>query len=138
VTRHRECAARGIRRAVVCAALALCALWQAPPAVAAAPGPAAKAEIASLLDSLASSGCRFGRNGEWYGPADARSHLAKKYEYLLGKGQIDSTDAFIAKVASQSNASGTPYLVQCGSAPAVESARWLRDELIGLRARRPP
>ena len=57
------------------------------------------------------------------------SHLNKKYQYLLGKALVASSEAFIEKVASESNMSGQAYRVRCGSNPAVNSADWFGAEL---------
>lgn len=132
-TRHSNAFRRRFPGAM--AALLTCLLPLS--AAAAAPGPAVKTEIDTLLAYLDKSGCRFFRNGTWYVAAEARAHVAKKYQYLLGKGQIVSTEAFIDKAASESSISGKPYLVQCGDAAAVESGRWFKDELTRLRSRRP-
>jgi Family of unknown function (DUF5329) len=92
--------------------------------------PATKLEIAHLFSYLLqASGCRFYRNGTWYGSSEAVSHLNKKYQYLLGKGLVASSGAFIEKVASESSMSGRAYRVRCGSNPAVNSADWFGAEL---------
>ena len=97
------------------------------------PTPATKLEIAHLFSYLQVSGCRFYRNGTWYGSSEAVSHLNKKYQYLLGKGLVASSKAFIEKVASESSMSGRAYRVRCGSNPAVNSADWFGAELENYR-----
>jgi hypothetical protein len=57
----------------------------------AAPEPRTQAEIAHLLDYVATPGCEFNRNGSWHAGADARAHLQKKYDYLLKRKLV--TDA---------------------------------------------
>lgn len=101
---------------------------------AAEPDAAARREISYLIDHLASSGCRFNRNGTWYDAPRAVSHLKRKYEYLLDKGLVADADAFIDHAASQSSASGKPYLVKCGGQPETPSAAWFRAALAELRA----
>ncbi len=86
-------------------------------------------EITHLFAYLKSSGCQFNRNGSWYSAQDAADHLNDKYQYLLGKNRISSTEEFIAAAASQSSMSGQPYLVKCGNAAPVESANWFYAEL---------
>jgi hypothetical protein len=103
-------------------------------AQAAAPDAAAKKEISYLIDHLASSGCKFNRNGSWYDAPRAVSHLKRKYEYLLDKGLVTDADAFIQHAASQSSASGKPYLVKCGNQPETPSAAWFRAALAEFRA----
>jgi hypothetical protein len=101
----------------------------------AAPDAAARAEIDHLLAHLEQSGCEFYRNGKWYPSPDARTHLDKKYQYLLKKGWVDTAEEFIARAATQSSRSGEAYQVRCPAAPAVPSAQWLRDELQRYRSR---
>src|SRR5262249_2481552 len=50
--------------------------------------PAARREIAHLMDYLAHSGCQFKRNGSWYGPAQAVDHINGKYAYLVQRGLV--------------------------------------------------
>jgi len=93
------------------------------------PTPATKLEIAHLFSYLQASGCQFYRNGTWYDSREAVRHLNTKYQYLLGKGLVPSTEAFIERAASESSMSGRAYRVRCGSNPAVNSADWFRAEL---------
>ena len=93
------------------------------------PTPATKLEIAHLFSHLQESGCQFDRNGTWYDSSEAVSHLNKKYQYLMGKGLISSSEDFIEGAASESSMSGRVYRVRCGSNPAVNSADWFRAEL---------
>jgi hypothetical protein len=101
------------------------------------PDAAARAEIAHLLKYLESSGCQFQRNGSWYAPERATSHLNQKYEYLLKKGLVTSAETFIERAATQSSQSGKPYSVKCATAAAVPSADWLREELQRFRTEKP-
>ena len=98
------------------------------------PDAVAREEISHLFSYLASSGCQFYRNGSWHMSSPAVSHLHKKYEYLLKKGQISTAESFITLAATASSTSGDLYLVKCGEAPAVESAAWFRHELARYRA----
>jgi hypothetical protein len=116
--------------------LALLVVMFASPAGSAEPDEVARAEIAHLLQHLESSGCQFQRNGSWYAPARAASHLNQKYEYLLKKGLVTSAETFIERAATESSASGKPYAVKCGDAAAVPSATWLRDELLRFRTKK--
>ncbi|MES2673748.1 MAG: DUF5329 domain-containing protein [Pseudomonadota bacterium] len=86
-------------------------------------------EINHLFSHLASSGCKFNRNGSWYSSAEASAHLKNKYEYLMGKNQITTTESYIEKAASESNKLGKPYKVKCGDEGAVVSSVWLTGEL---------
>ena len=98
------------------------------------PDSAAKNEIAHLIDHLAKSGCQFNRNGKWYDASRAVSHLTRKYEYLLKRDLVPNAEAFIERAASESSASGKPYVVKCGKQPEVESAAWFREVLERFRA----
>ena len=113
-------------------ALAAFALFAAG-ALAAAPGP--RQEVDALLERLAQSGCRFHRNGEWYGAQKAREHLADKFAYLERWSTLESAEQFIEKAASGSSVSGQRYLVQCGKSEPVPSAEWLKAQLKALRGR---
>jgi hypothetical protein len=86
-------------------------------------------EITHLFSYLEHSGCQFNRNGSWHNSKDAAAHLDEKYQYLLKKNQISSTETFIEKAASKSSITGTPYQVKCGNAASVESAVWFKTEL---------
>lgn len=108
------------------------------PALAAESSTGAGAEIGKLLSALGASKCEFYRNGSWYGAADAQAHLTKKYEYLRDKGEITTTERFIADAGSKSSTSGEAYQVRCPSRPAVPSATWLSDELARLRQESKP
>lgn len=89
-------------------------------------------EIAGLLRFVESSGCNFIRNGSEHSPKDARAHLQKKLDYLNDKGLVDSAEDFIARAATESSFSGTPYQVSC-SGQKQDSANWLKTELQRLR-----
>lgn len=95
-----------------------------------------QAEIDHLFDYISKSACKFNRNGSWHDMVVARSHVNAKYEYLVGRGMIDSTEAFIDKAASQSSFSGNDYLVQCPGSQAIPSANWLKTELNRFRNRK--
>lgn len=112
----------------------LLALMVATSAWAAEPDANTKQEISYLIEHLASSGCQFNRNGTWYEASRAVSHIKRKYEYLLDKGSVTDTDAFIRLAATQSSSSGKPYLVKCGGQPEQPSATWFQSVLAELRS----
>ena len=91
-------------------------------------------EINLLLGYIEVSGCLFYRNGTWHDSRATQAYLRDKYNYLMTENQIDSTEDFIEKVATESNFSGRPYQVRCNKDHTVTSNQWLRDELAGLRA----
>ena len=98
----------------------------------AAPSEKAKAEITGLMDNLANSGCQFQRNGDWHEAGEARAHLQRKYDYLLKKNLVDTSERFIQRAASKSSVSGKPYRVKCG-ALELDSAVWFDMQLQRLR-----
>jgi hypothetical protein len=116
------------------AALALfgTSLVLAPPARA-APVAAAQAEINYLLEFVAQSGCDFYRNGSWYEAKKAQAHLRQKSEFLMARGQINTAEDFIEKVATKSSLSGQAYQVRCAGAEAQTTAQWLLSELAHYR-----
>lgn len=105
--------------------------------VAAAQAPPAKVtrEIGQLFSVLEHSGCQFQRNGSWHDAAAASAHLRRKYDYLLKKGVVTSTERFIELAATKSSMTGTPYRVRCSGAPTVDSRTWFSRQLTELRAR---
>jgi hypothetical protein len=101
----------------------------------AAPTPRAQGEIDHLIGYIAdASDCRFNRNGSWHDMAEARGHVAMKYEYLRDRDKVATAEDFIDGAASRSSLSGKDYLVQCGASPAVPAGNWLRAELARWRA----
>ena len=86
-------------------------------------------EIQHLFDHLKNSLCEFNRNGKWYTAEEAAAHIQQKYQYLLKKGLIDSTEQFINRAASESSLSGKPYMVRCGSSEPIKSSDWFHNEL---------
>jgi hypothetical protein len=95
-----------------------------------------QAEIDHLFTYIAQSGCKFNRNGSWHNMDEARDHVATKYDWLRGRGMIDSAETFIDRAASRSSFSGSDYLVQCPGAQAVPSGGWLKAELARFRGER--
>jgi len=113
------------------------ALALAPGLADAAPSTDARREITQLIGSLDGSHCQFQRSGSWYGPAEARSHLQRKYDYLLKKDMVDSAEQFIERAASQSSMSGKAYRIRCPGQPEQTSAAWFGARLQALRQRTP-
>jgi hypothetical protein len=113
--------------------LAALALVMPLSALSAEPNRVAQGEIKHLIAHLASSGCQFNRNGSWYSAARAVSHLERKYEYLLDRDLVPTAEAFIERAASESSASGKPYLVKCPGQPEAKSSDWFRSALATFR-----
>ena len=100
----------------------------------AAPAPAAKAEIEYLLSAVATSDCRFYRNGTWYDAKAAAAHLRLKYENLAARELIRDTEDFIDRAATKSSLSGRDYAIKCEGLAEVSSRQWLTNVLISYRA----
>jgi hypothetical protein len=100
------------------------------------PAPGVQTEINFLLDAVQSSGCEFYRNGSWYNAHKAQAHLRDKYQYLASKNQVNSTEQFIERAATQSSFSGQAYQIRCPGSPAVPSAQWLGDKLAKFRSQK--
>ena len=94
----------------------------------------AQKEIDHLLGYVKGSNCEFYRNGTWYGPEKAETHLRGKYESLDKNNLIVSAEDFVEKVATKSSWSGHPYQMKCGDQAAVSTQQWLNDELARYRA----
>jgi hypothetical protein len=110
-------------------------LMVTPVMASAAPSAATQREIAGLMQALESSGCRFQRNGSWHEPAEARAHLQRKYDYLIKRDLVDSSEQFIERAASRSSLSGKPYRVACPNMPEQDAAQWFQQKLQQLRAK---
>ena len=95
--------------------------------------PTTAAEVERLLGLLGGTECRFNRNGTWYGGAEAQAHLRNKYDYLVKKRLIHSTEDFIVGAAEKSSMSGQPYKVQCTGQDETLSGVWLRTRLAEIR-----
>lgn len=110
------------------------ALWLSSPLPLAAAEPSGHDEIARLIDALATSDCRFERNGKWYGGAEAKAHLQRKYDWLRKRDLAATTEQFIVGAASNSSVSGKPYHVKCPGQARQTSADWFKQQLQRLRA----
>jgi len=93
-------------------------------------------EIAYLLKFIRESPCTFIRNGSDYDGAAAEEHVAAKYAHF--KDEIKTAEDFIDRAATKSLLSGALYRVQCGSAPSIAAAEWLRDALHSYRTQHTP
>ncbi len=94
---------------------------------------ATKAEIDQLFKALEISNCEFSRNGTWYSAGKASGHLQKKYNYLLKRRLITTTESFIKLAATQSSVSGKLYFVRCDNKEMVTSKSWFIDRLNEIR-----
>jgi hypothetical protein len=107
-------------------------------AARAAPSPGVLQEIDYLLRFIEASGCEFNRNGTWHDAKTAQAHVRLKYEYLLARDAINTTEDFIDKAATGSSMLfGQPYSVRCDGSPPLASNQWLSAELARYRAVRP-
>jgi hypothetical protein len=91
-------------------------------------------EVGQLFAALKQSNCEFSRNGSWYNAQKAADHLQSKYEYLLKKHVVTSTESFIELAATKSSMSGKPYQVRCGKTAPVSSNSWFKIQLNAIRS----
>ena len=103
------------------------------PAANAVPPQTTQTEVNYLLALIAGSDCDFYRNGSWYDAKRAEAHLRFKYDYLVAKDQITTTEDFIEKGATRSSWSGRDYEIRCHGHEAVPSSQWLLDQLARYR-----
>lgn len=118
---------------LICKFLIVASLAVVALPASAAPNAATQREITGLMQALESSGCRFQRNGTWYDAVAARGHLQRKYDYLLKRDMVDSSEQFIERAASRSSMSGKAYKVSCTGTPEQDASAWFLQQLRRLR-----
>ena len=84
-------------------------------------------EINHLLSFVASTDCKYERNGTMHNGKKAVEHINNKYEYY--SDDIESTEDFIKYSATKSKMSGKYYKIHCRSNAPVKSQDWLLGEL---------
>jgi hypothetical protein len=98
-------------------------------AIAQTPSAKTTQEVGQLFAALKQSNCEFSRNGSWYSAEKASEHLQRKYDYLLKKRLVTTTESFIDLAATKSSISGKPYQVRCGKTAPVSSSSWFKSQL---------
>jgi hypothetical protein len=88
-------------------------------------------EISHLLNFVASTDCKYERNGTLHNGAEAVKHITKKYNYF--KDDIETTEDFILYSATKSKMSGKYYKIHCANQAAIKSRDWLLSELMAFR-----
>ena len=88
-------------------------------------------EINHLLSFVASTDCKYERNGTMHTGAEAVEHINKKYDYY--SDDITSTEDFIEYSATKSKMSGKYYKIHCGNSAPIKSQKWLLTELQAYR-----
>lgn len=88
-------------------------------------------EIDHLLQAVRESDCHFIRNGKTHDSFTAAEHLQMKRK--RARRYYDSTEQFIARIASKSSLSGKPYLIDCPERPPVEAEKWFLEKLVSIR-----
>ena len=91
-------------------------------------------EVGQLFAALKQSNCEFSRNGSWYNAEKASDHLQRKYDYLLKKRLVTTTESFIDLAATKSSISGKPYQVRCGKTAPISSTSWFKSQLNTVRS----
>jgi hypothetical protein len=104
------------------------------PVARAEPPAIVQQEVNYLLRYVGDSGCKFKRNGSWSDSKTAEAHVRRKYDFLVKRGLVDTTQDFIDRAATESSLSGQPYEIKCGGDSPMPSSLWLRDELARYRA----
>lgn len=84
-------------------------------------------EINYLLNFVASTDCKYERNGDMHSGKEAVKHIKKKYNYY--EDDIETTEDFIKFSATKSTISGDRYKIHCANQPPVQSSVWLLSEL---------
>tara|TARA_R110000868_G_scaffold364037_5_gene626813 strand:- start:100218 stop:100541 length:324 start_codon:yes stop_codon:yes gene_type:complete len=84
-------------------------------------------EINHLLRFVASTDCKYERNGTIHNGKEAAEHIRKKYEYF--SDDIESAEDFIKYSATKSKMSGKYYKIHCRSEATMKSQDWLLSEL---------
>ena len=95
--------------------------------------PGTVTEITYLLNEVATSSCKFNRNGKWYQGRQAAAHLRNKYGARPPWEHIGTAEEFIDRIAARSSISGSDYLIRCAGTTEVPSASWLRSRLAVFR-----
>ena len=90
-----------------------------------------QAEIRHLLSYVASTQCKYERNGALHTGQEAVAHIKKKYDYFVD--DIRTTEDFIEYSATKSKMSGKYYLIHCAEQQPVKSKDWLLAELAKYR-----
>jgi hypothetical protein len=115
--------------------LALGVMFPAWPGDSESLSAATRTEIEYLLDRVSGSGYTFVRNGDSHAGPKAASHMRRKYEHFLKKGEIGDTEDFIDLAGTKSLLSGSPYTVRLDDGQEIMTADWLRRELQAFRAK---
>ncbi len=118
----------------VWAALVLMLGLSAMPVAQAGPPAPVQIEVDFLLGYIEGSGCLFYRNGSWHDAKAAQAHIRDKYQYLVVRDQIDTTEHFIERAATRSSLSGETYKVRCHGGETMTTGLWLQEELARFRA----
>ncbi len=103
------------------------------PVARAEPPISVKIEVNFLLGYVEGSGCEFYRNGTWHDSKMAQAHLRDKYNYLVARNLINTTEDFIERAATKSSFTGKAYEVRCGGGATMTSNQWLSVELARFR-----
>ena len=90
-------------------------------------------EVNHLLKFVKSSGCIINRNGTDHPAAEGIEHIEMKYDYF--RGDIKSTEDFIAYSATKSTMSGDYYMVSCPGKKTIRTQDWLMTELKKFRSK---
>lgn len=113
-------------------ALVMFALLAAGPARS-QPSGQVEQTIQHLISYVSGADLVFVRNASEYTPAEAASHMEKKYRHF--RDDIETAEDFITLCATQSLLSGKPYLVIDPQGYEHRTSDWLRAELAAWQVR---
>lgn len=82
-------------------------------------------EIEQLLQTIATSGVVFIRNGNQASGSEAATHLRNKWRNATPR--ITTVQGFIERIASRSSLTGKPYQVKLADDSVVDAGSWLRE-----------
>lgn len=95
---------------------------------------AEEAKIEFLLQTLATSGFQFERNGSRHTAKEAEAHLRQKYEtakksWFAPPKEEWTAILFIEKVGSKSSLTGSPYFVLFPDGSRLSAESWFHQKL---------
>lgn len=93
-----------------------------------------QSEIDHLINYVASTKCKYERNGDMHNGEQAVKHINRKYAYF--EDDVKTAEDFIKYSATKSELSGKYYKLHCPGEETLNSQDWLLDELQRYRAAR--
>ena len=92
--------------------------------------------ITYLLEYIASSDCTFVINSQRYNGVNTAQQMLSKYR--RDRSHVPTGEEFIRRVASRSDTTDTPYMVNCQDSEPETTARWLHRALANFHNQSDP